>query len=282
MKKIVILSILTVILGSCVSQKKYNSAKADALRYETDLMVADRQAGELRTLNNTLVENLELCETERQQCERELEELTERYKRLLSDGSAEASRMLRELEENQRALAARTEQVERLEQMLRAREQAIEDIRRKVAAALTGFEGRGLSISTRDGKVYVSMDDKLLFRSGSFNVGTEGSRAIKDLGVVLAENPDINIMVEGHTDDVPYRASAQLRDNLDLSVMRATTVTRLLLENKDISPNRIVSAGRGEHLPVAHGKDSDSRAQNRRTEIILSPRLDELLELMDR
>lgn len=274
MRKLLILSICALMMGSCVSQKKYNSAKAEALRYENDLMVIERQVDELRTLNNTLVQRLEECETKQM-------ELQKRYERLLTDGSAEATRMLRELEENQRTLERRTQQVEQLEQMLRAREEAIEDLRRKVSNALTGFEGRGLSVTTRDGKVYVSMDEKLLFRSGSYNIDPEGAKAIKELGIVLADNPDIDIMVEGHTDDVPYRAGAQLRDNLDLSAMRATTVTRLLLENEDIAPNRIISAGRGEYLPIAFGKDSDSRAKNRRTEIILSPKLDELLQLMD-
>ena len=124
------------------------------------------------------------------------------------------------------------------------------------------------------------MDDKLLFRSGSFEIDPNGARAVHDLATVLAQNPDINVMVEGHTDDVPYRPNGQLRDNLDLSAKRATTVVRLLLENKGIAPSRSIAAGRGESLPVASGKTSEARAKNRRTEIILTPKLDELMQLM--
>ena len=124
------------------------------------------------------------------------------------------------------------------------------------------------------------MEDKLLFRSGSFEIDPNGAQAVRDLSDVLAQNPDINVMVEGHTDDVPYRSNGQLRDNLDLSAKRATTVVRFLLENKAIAPSRIIAAGRGESLPVATGKTAEDRAKNRRTEIILTPKLDELMQLM--
>ena len=178
------------------------------------------------------------------------------------------------------ALSDRSRRVAELEGMLRSREEAIDAIRRKVTDALTGFEGKGLSISIRNGNVYVSMDDKLLFRSGSFEIDPNGARAVRDLSEVLAQNPDINVMVEGHTDDVPYRSNGQLKDNLDLSAKRATTVVRLLLENKQIAPSRIIAAGRGESLPVDPAKTSEARAKNRRTEIILTPKLDELMQLM--
>ena len=194
--------------------------------------------------------------------------------------SAESARLLRELEDKEMALSDRSRRVAELEGMLRSREEAIDAIRRKVTDALTGFEGKGLSISIRNGNVYVSMDDKLLFRSGSFEIDPNGARAVRDLSEVLAQNPDINVMVEGHTDDVPYRSNGQLKDNLDLSAKRATTVVRLLLENKQIAPSRIIAAGRGESLPVDPGKTSEARAKNRRTEIILTPKLDELMQLM--
>ena len=207
--------------------------------------------------------------------------LQAQYQQLLADGSAEAARMLRQLEQSQSELDARSRKVAELEQMLRAREEAINALRAKVSDALLGFEGKGLSVSVRDGKVYVSMDDKLLFRSGSFELNPDGARAVKDLASVLAQNPDINVMVEGHTDDVPYKPNGQLRDNLDLSAKRATTVVRLLLTNKDIAPARIIAAGRGESLPVDPGKTAEARAKNRRTEIILTPKLDELMQLME-
>jgi chemotaxis protein MotB len=187
--------------------------------------------------------------------------------------------MLEELGRNQAALEERSARIAELEQTIEARDKALNDIRHQVEQALLGFDGKGLTISRRDGKVYVSMADKLLFRSGSFDIDPEGAKAVRQLAEVLANNPDIEIMVEGHTDNVPYRSSGQLRDNLDLSVKRATTVTRLLLENSKINPLRVVSAGRGEYMPLDATDSSEARAKNRRTEIILSPKLDKLLEL---
>jgi chemotaxis protein MotB len=280
--KIFVLGAVAAAFASCVSTKTFNSMRAEALRLDGELTSAKIRVDDLTEQNSKLMAELETLRTEKAQLESQHASLNERYNKLLSDGSAEAARMLRQLEENQRQLTEREERMQELEASLRARDEAIEKIRRQVADALLGFEGKGLSISTREGKVYVSMDDKLLFRSGSFDIDPQGAKAVHDLAVVLAANPDINIMVEGHTDDVPYRPNGNLRDNLDLSVKRATTVTRLLLENKGIVPERIRSAGRGESLPVAEGESAEARARNRRTEIILTPKLDELMRLMDR
>ncbi len=267
---------------SCVSNKVFNSVRAEALRLESELSSANVRIDDLTENNNKLTAELEILRADKARLEQENATLGERYKKLLADGSAEAARMLRQLEDNQKQLREREERMAELEQMLRAREDAIEAIRRQVANALLGFDGKGLSISTRDGKVYVSMDDKLLFRSGSFEIDPNGAKAVHDLAAVLATNTDINIMVEGHTDDVPYRPNGNLKDNLDLSVKRATTVTRLLLENKGIAPDRIVTAGRGEYLPVDKANTTEARAKNRRTEIILTPKLDELMRMLDK
>ncbi|MDL2319990.1 OmpA family protein [Alistipes sp. OttesenSCG-928-B03] len=282
MKRILFLIAIVIVGTSCVSNRTFNSLRAEMLAAESELDFSRNRINELTSRNDRLAQENEKLTAEIAWLRDEHTELEARYERLLADGSAEAARMLRQLEENQRELTARSERVEELERLLRAREEALVSIRRKVADALLGFEGKGLSISTRDGKVYVSMDDKLLFRSGSFEVDPTGAQAVRDLAVVLAANPDITVMVEGHTDDVPYRPNGNLRDNLDLSAKRATTVTRLLLENGGIEPSRIIAAGRGESVPVAQGTTADARARNRRTEIILSPKLDELLDLMDR
>ena len=282
MKRLLVLLFIAAVAGSCVSTKKFNTLRAEMLAAETEIDYSRTRIGELTSRNDRLVQENERLAAEIASLQDNHAELMQRYERLLEDGSAEAARMLRQLEENQRELDARSDRMEELERLLRARDEALASIRQKVADALLGFEGKGLSISTREGKVYVSMDDKLLFRSGSFEIDPKGAEAVRDLAVVLAANPDISIMVEGHTDDVPYRGSGNLKDNLDLSVKRATTVTRLLLENRGIAPSRIVSSGRGEWLPVAEGTNPEARAQNRRTEIILTPKLDELLQLMDR
>ena len=280
MRKAALLLLLAGVACACVSNKKFNSMKAEALRLDGELNSANTRIDDLTRRNDTLTaKNLRLV-SDSTRLYMSYTALQERYQKLLADGSAETARMLKELETSQMALNERSRRVNELEAMLRSREEAINAIRRKVTDALTGFDGKGLSISIKNGNVYVSMDDKLLFRSGSFEIDPNGARAVHDLATVLAQNPDINVMVEGHTDDVPYRPNGQLRDNLDLSAKRATTVVRLLLENKGIAPSRIIAAGRGESLPVASGKTSEARANNRRTEIILTPKLDELMQLM--
>lgn len=282
MKKLFVIAAAAVLGVSCVSTKTYNTQRAEAMRLASELDAAKLKIDDMSERNTSLSEQLDIATQDKQRLENECADLKDRYKKLLADGSAEAARMLRQLEENQSQLAERSQRVEELEQLLKAREEAIENIRRKVADALLGFEGKGLTISTRNGNVYVSMDNKLLFESGKFDIAPEGAEAVRELANVLAQNTDINVMVEGHTDDVAYRANGQLQDNLDLSVKRATTVTRLLLENKGIDPSRIISAGRGEYLPIDAAKTSEARAKNRRTEIILTPKLDELLSLMDK
>ena len=282
MKKILVLLFIAIVAGSCVPTKKFNMMRAQYLSAETELDYSRNRIEGLISRNDLLSQENERLQAEIASLQQDHAELESRYERLLADGSAEAARMLRQLEENQRELDARSERVEELERLLRARDEALSSIRQSVANALLGFDGKGLTISTRDGKVYVSMDDKLLFKSGSFEIDPRGAEAVRELSNVLAANADINIMVEGHTDDVPYRGSGNLQDNLDLSVKRATTVTRMLLQNRGIAPSRIVSSGRGEWLPVAEGSSVEARAQNRRTEIILTPKLDELLQLMDR
>ena len=289
---------LSLICSSCVSNKVYNASRAEVMRLESELSALRARHSALEQLNNELngeklglQDNLSALTAEhdalrkqyasldadRAKLARDLDQLRD----MLDKGNAEASRMLQELQRNQADLEERSQRVEELESLLKAREEAIAAIRRQVSDALLGFEGKGLTISTRDGKVYVSMEDKLLFRSGSYEIGRDGEKAVRDLAKVLAANPDINVMVEGHTDDVRYTPNAYLKDNLDLSAKRATTVVRLLLENKEIAPERIVAAGRGESLPVAEGKTVEARAKNRRTEIILTPKYDELMKLME-
>lgn len=282
MKKLLAIFVLIAAISSCVSTKTFNSMKAQAIRLEADLTSSNIRIDELSVRNKKIIAENEKLSADTTRMGADYLYLNQKYRQLLNDGSAEAARMLKQLEQSQSEIHNRSQRVEELEQMLRAREEAITAIRRKVADALLGFEGKGLSISTREGKVYVSMDDKLLFRSGSFEIDPKGASAVKELATVLAQNSDINVMVEGHTDDVPYKSNGPLKDNLDLSAKRATTVVRLLLANKEINPSRIIAAGRGESLPVVAEKTADARAKNRRTEIILTPKLDELMQLMDK
>jgi chemotaxis protein MotB len=185
------------------------------------------------------------------------------------------------LDQMQKELDERQKRIKDLEDILKKKDDAINDLKKKVSDALTGFEGNGLTVSQKNGKVYVSMEENLLFSTGSTTVQSKGVDALKKLAKVLEQNPDINIMVEGHTDDQPMKGSGEIKDNWDLSVMRATSVTKILLGGSSIDPKRITAAGRGEFYPIDPSKTSDARKKNRRTEIILTPKLDELLKVLE-
>lgn len=169
-----------------------------------------------------------------------------------------------------------------LEKILRKKDSVVLALKDNVSSALMGFENDGLTVSLKNGKVYVSLEEKLLFGTGSTIVSTSGVNALKKLGLVLERNIDINIMIEGHTDDVPYKmSSGPIKDNWDLSVKRATSVVRILLDNSSINPKRLIASGRGESMPVDTAKTTEARRKNRRTEIILTPKLDELFRILE-
>lgn len=162
---------------------------------------------------------------------------------------------------------------------LEAKERELEAVRNSVTNALVGFADKGLKVETKDGKVYVSMENKLLFPSASWTVSKEGANAIKELSKVLEQDTTLNIMVEGHTDNDPYRGNTAVKDNWDLSVMRATAIVKLLLQHgSGINPSRIEACGHGEFAPKADNSTAEGKAANRRTEIILTPNLDKLLQ----
>lgn len=187
----------------------------------------------------------------------------------------------RKLDALQSELAMRDQRLHELETALSKKNAAVKSLKQKVINALTGFEGNGLSITTKNGKVYVSMDEKLLFKSGSYQVDQRGVQALGQLSKVLSQNKDINVMIEGHTDNVPYSGSGVLKDNWDLSVKRATSIVRIIIRNKGVAPKRLTVAGRSKYIPVETNSTSIGRSKNRRTEIILTPKLDELFRLLD-
>ena len=171
--------------------------------------------------------------------------------------------------------------VDELEGLIARQEEAMRSLKEKLSDALLNFEGKGLTVEARDGKVYVSMENKLLFRSGSWTVEADGERAIAGLGSVLADNPDISVLIEGHTDNVPYSGKGPLKGNWDLSTKRATAIVKQLLENPDILPRNLTAAGRGEYLPIAPNSTRVGRASNRRIEVVLSPQLDEIKQIIN-
>jgi len=187
------------------------------------------------------------------------------------------------LEELTYELERRNARLTELEKMLDAQQKAVRELKAKVSEALYGFEDNGLSVTMKNGQVYVSMDEKLLFKTGSYEIDANGRAALRKLGALLEKNPDISINIEGHTDDVPYRAASgqQLVDNWDLSVKRATTVVRVLTQDTNINPKRLVASGRSEYMPVDARKTVDARQKNRRTEIILTPDLTALYSILE-
>jgi chemotaxis protein MotB len=170
-----------------------------------------------------------------------------------------------------------------LEKILDAQKKIASDLKNKVSEALLGFENNGLTVTQKNGKVYVSLDEKLLFKTASWDIDANGKNALKKLAGVLEKNPDIQITIEGHTDNVPYKpGSGQLKDNWDLSVKRATTVVRVLLDGSRIDPKRLTAAGHSEYMPVDDRNTSDARQKNRRTDIVLTPDLTTLYQLIDK
>jgi chemotaxis protein MotB len=178
-------------------------------------------------------------------------------------------------------LEERNARIVEMEQILARKDSAVMALRRTVADALFGFEGKGLSVQLKNGKVYVSLEEQLMFKSGSHTVDAKGVQALKQLVPVLEQSPDINIMVEGHTDELPFPSRGELLDNWDLSVKRATSIVRILLEGSQINPARVTASGRSQYHPIDTQKTAEARQKNRRTEIILTPKLDELLELLE-
>lgn len=187
----------------------------------------------------------------------------------------------RNLEELQYEVEKRNEKLTELENMLNQKDQMMKSLKKAVSDALLGFENSELTVTHRDGKIYVSLEEKLLFKTGSWAVDPRGVEAITSLARVLQENPNINVMIEGHTDNVPYRSNGkQIQDNWDLSVKRATSIVRILLKNSFIDPKRITAAGRGEFFPVDSSNTPEARRKNRRTEIILAPDYSKLYNLI--
>lgn len=245
---------------------QYNQLTANyelLLKQNKDLMA--RQSTE----NSALVGKLNLTQEELFRKEDSLKRL---------DVSLKAQK--RSLDSLNTLLLKREMRVRELERALAAKDSAVLALQTKVKNALAGFEGKGLTITQKNGKVYVSMDEKLMFSTGSTVVQKEGISALVALAKVLVANPDINIMVEGHTDNVPMKGSGEIKDNWDLSVMRATSVTKILILN-GVDPKRLTAAGRGEHFPVAPNDSPENKAKNRRTEIILIPNLDDLFKILE-
>lgn len=185
-----------------------------------------------------------------------------------------------ELNELNAQLKLREEKVSELNDILNKKDSTVKALKETVSKALKGFTGSGLTVTMKNGKVYVSLEERLLFATGSTVVDNKGEEALKELAKVLEKNTDINVLIEGHTDNVPITGGA-IKDNWDLSVLRATSVVRILLKNAGINPVRLTPAGKGEYLPNDPGNSAEARKKNRRIEVILTPKLDELFQAIE-
>lgn len=315
-KKLSLIALTLALFSSCVSKKIYTDLEDKYANLKKENRALSDEVGNLSAEKNQVMNDLNSMA---QQYDDALEELNKlkselaattsnrdnlkaSYDALEKNSSAEIAKnskknreLLAQLEAKEQALAAENERLEKLKRELENRSQRVAQLESVIAAkdanmralkdaiskALTNFEGKGLTVEQRDGKVYVSMENKLLFQSGSWSVGTEGRRAVQQLGTVLADNPDIAILIEGHTDNDPYKGNDQLSGNWDLSAKRATAIVDILRENTTINPRNLTAAGRGEFAPIASNETNAGKAKNRRIEVILTPKLDLISKLLD-
>ncbi len=219
--------------------------------------------------------------------QKEHDNLNAKYQGLIDENMSQANQYTKtlkeksvELNQKEKLLADREKALKEMQQIISRKDSITNRLNDILRNALLGFKSDELSVEIKNGKVYVSMSDKLLFKSGSATVETKGVEALKVLSDVLNKNADIDILVEGHTDSIPIK-TAMYKDNWDLSVIRATSIVRLLSEEYKVSSTRVAASGKGEFFPKAPNSTPEGRAKNRRTEIILSPKMDEIMNLLN-
>lgn len=292
--------------------------KAENLSLSTKNRDLETKIAALEKETAKLGQELSLAQTDLNKAKDELNSVTERYEglqnaqeSLIKGNVSETKKLLAELQTAQADLKQKEDVLRQLEQsmdlkkisldeltlelekknarmaelekILDTQKKIVDELKDKVSEALLGFENNGLTVTNKNGKVYVSLDEKLLFKTASWDIDANGRNALKKLAGVLERNPDIQVTIEGHTDNVPYKpGSGQLKDNWDLSVKRATTVVRVLLEGSKIKPSRLTASGRSEYLPVDPANSNEARQKNRRTEIVLTPDLTELYNLINK
>ena len=315
-KKILVLSLIISVSSSCVSSKiykeldgKYTSLKNDydSLSTQNEAVINERnslqnQLDQLQKKYDSLITDRNALQQEQTALHKKYEALNESYSALEQNSSKEIAdniqknrELLAQLEAKELALAAendrllkleadmqeRSQRIAELELLITSKDQAMRDLKNAISSALTAFEGKGLTVEQRNGKVYVSMENKLLFKSGSWAIGSKGRIAIEQLGSVLADNPEIAVLIEGHTDNDPFSSGGQIANNWDLSTKRATAIVQILSENASINPESLTAAGRGEYAPITSNDDTEGKAKNRRIEVILTPKLDEISKLLN-
>lgn len=269
-------------------QDEYNFCRDRYQECELELQAARQHIDSLSRVITGLRNEIVIWKDELDAARKAGEESLSEAQAAIQRTRAELLQKQLELERKEQQLAAKEQEIEQLakrakdlEDLLLSQKRAIEQLRDNIRQALTGFSDSELSVSIRDGKVYVSMTDKLLFKSGSTVVEPRGVEALGKVAEVIKKNPDIQVTVEGHTDNVPLKGSGHMKDNWDLSVLRATSVIKILTDRYSVPVRRVTASGRGEYFPVGDNTTPEGRARNRRTEIILMPDLARLMKILE-
>lgn len=313
MKKLLLGACLVTIFSSCiVTKKKYDDLLAQKIRTEADLADRDAQLQKANTDLQDLDQKLKKLKEDTTNLgidvrnssqklaslEKEHEQLNTYYKNLMTSSGklnrdiAQQQEQLMAIQQNlentrklndslSNSLAEREKKVHELEAVLANKDKAVQDLRSKITNALLNFKENDITVKVKNGKVYVSLAEQLLFGSGSVEVDAKGVTALQQLAKAIKDQRDINIMVEGHTDNVPISKKSQyMSDNWDLSVMRATSITRILTK-AGVASQQITASGRGEFSPLMANDSPQNKSRNRRTEIIITPDLDELFKILE-
>ncbi len=286
-----------LLLSSCVTRRLYNelnqqyqSALEENQRLSDDLTTLNSSMSDLEQAKKQLAQQLKDLQQERQNLNAEisaaqhrLQDLQSSYTNLEKHSEESLQAEAARLAKAQAELDLKSKRVQELEAILAANDKQMKALRDNLSQALNAFEGRGLTIEQKNGKVYVSMENKLLFKSGSWAVNDEGRQAVVELGKVLALNPDIAVLIEGHTDNdkVLGNLGDGVQNNWDLSTKRALAIVAILTQNGSIDKKNLTAAGRSEYAPLMSNTSTEGKAKNRRIEVILTPNLDKINEMLN-
>jgi chemotaxis protein MotB len=243
------------------------------------LISEQNKVKELQSDSASTHNKLNDCNTSLNDCNAKVSTLEKEKAAITNDLQNVSSTAEKNQASSNMTIAEQAKRLKDLQDLIQSQKDIVNKLKKTVADALVNFKPDELSVTVKDGKLYVSLQEKLLFQSGSAIVDPKGKQALKSLATVLNATPDINVMIEGHTDTVPIRG--KFEDNWALSVSRATSIVRILTNDYKVDSHRVIASGRGEFFPIADNKITDGRAKNRRTEIILSPNLSELFKLLN-
>ena len=262
--------------------------RQDSTTLNNDLLACQNKYDDLSTTYDLLTSKSSRYMAEKAKETKELLEQLEKTQSELFAKEDQLKKSTAVLEEKERKLAdsqneleLRSLRVAELEAIINRKDSMVTALKQKISKALIGLEGDGLTIEQRNGKVYISLEEDLLFASGKYEINQSGKQALDKLSDVLSYQKDLEILVEGHTDSIPLSGRGLIKDNWDLSVMRATSVVKRLTSNSNLDPTQLIAAGRSKFVPIMSNSSSEGRNKNRRIEMILSPNLDDLFKLLD-